>query len=117
MKFAEENKVIINFNEIDEQRLSGMNHGTGEISAKMFMSKNGKIIPCRIHTGGSIGIHKHPTSDDINYVISGTGKAICDGEEEKLMSGVCHICKKGSEHSIVNIGTEDLVILTIVVEL
>ena len=61
-------------------------------------------------------MHSHQTSDDINYILSGTGKAICDGKEEILMAGVCHICQKGSEHSITNTGDEDLVMLTIVVE-
>ncbi len=108
--------MLINFNEIPERRFPGMNNGTGEISARMFMDKQGKIIPCRIHKGGSIGLHCHETSDDINYVISGDGKAICDGAEETLSAGVCHICKKGSEHSIINTGDNDLVILTVVVE-
>lgn len=108
--------MIINFNEIAERTAPGMNGGTGEISAKMFMDEQGKIIPCRIHAGGSIGMHIHQTSDDINYIFSGTGKAICDGNEELLSQGVCHICKKGSEHSIINTGSEDLVLLTIVVE-
>lgn len=108
--------MFINFNEIAERKITGMNGGKGEMSAKMFMSENGKIIPCRIQAGGSIGIHSHQTSDDINYILSGTGKAICDGKEEILMSGVCHICQKGSDHSIINTGIEDLVMLTIVVE-
>mgnify|MGYP001163071711 FL=1 len=108
--------MVINFNEIQEHTLPGMNNGTGEMSAKMFMSDNGKIIPCSIHKGGSIGIHSHPTSDDINYIISGTGKAVCDGKEENLEAGVCHICPKGSEHSIINTGNDDLVMLTVVVE-
>lgn len=82
----------------------------------MFMDEQSKIIPCCIHVGGSIGLHKHTTSDDINYVFSGTGIAICDGEEEFLTAGTCHICKKGSEHTIKNTGNEDLVLLTIVVE-
>ena len=93
-----------------------MNNGTGEMSAKMFMDKNGKIIPCHIHVGGSIGNHKHTTSDDINYVLSGTGKAICDGKIEVLTAGCCYICKKGSEHSIINTGNDDLILLTVVVE-
>lgn len=75
-----------------------------------------KSIRCAIHAGGSIGLHKHETSDDVNYVLSGTGKAICDGKEESLAPGTCHICKKGSEHSIVNTGEEDLVLLTVVIE-
>lgn len=86
------------------------------MSARMYMDEYGKIIPCTIHPGGSIGIHRHETSDDINYILSGTGKAICDGEEEVLSAGTCHICRKGSEHSIANTGDEDLVMLTVVVE-
>lgn len=108
--------MLINFNEIPERTVPGMNNGAGEMTAKMYMDDNGKIIPCRIHAGGAIGKHKHETSDDINYVLSGTGKAICDGEEEVLSVGCCHICKKGSEHSIINTGKDDLCLLTIVVE-
>ena len=99
-----------------ERRFPGMNNGTGEMSAKMYLDEHGKIISCRIHRGGSIGTHSHETSDDINYVISGTGKAICDGKEEALTAGVCHVCQKGSAHCIVNTGDDDLVLLTVVAE-
>lgn len=108
--------MLIDFNEIPERTLSGMNGGTGEMSAKMYIGKNGKIIPCRIHKGGSIGLHIHNTSDDINYVISGTGVALCGGKEENLTAGVCHICPKGSAHSIINTGDDDLILLTVVAE-
>lgn len=57
-----------------------------------------------------------PASDDVNFVLLGTGLAVCDGQEEPLEPGVCHICKKGSEHSIQNTGEGDLVLLTLVVE-
>lgn len=89
---------------------------TGMMTAKMYMDEQGKVIPCAFHIGGSIGLHKHETSDDINYVLSGNGKAICDGKEEILRRGTCHICKKGSEHSIINTGDEDLLLITVVVE-
>lgn len=108
--------MLIDFNELKEITIPGMNNGTGEMTARMFMDDEGKIIPCRIHSGGSIGMHAHPTSDDINYILSGTGKAVCDGIEEILNPVTCHICKKGSEHSIINTGSEDLVMLTVVVE-
>lgn len=106
----------IDFNTLPERRAPGMNGGTGEMSARMYAGEGGKIISCRIHPGGSIGTHPHPASDDINYVLAGEGLAVCDGTEEPLAPGVCHICKKGSRHSITNTGTEDLVLLTIVVE-
>ena len=93
-----------------------MNHGTGEMTVRMYKDETMKIIKCHIHPGCSIGYHKHETSDDINYVLSGQGKAICDGVEEILHSGTCYICRKGSSHGIENTGTEDLILLTIVVE-
>lgn len=108
--------MLIDFNEIKEITVSGMNGGNGTISAKMFMDEQGKIIPTRIHPGSSIGLHKHETSDDINYVLAGTGKAVCDGQEEILKAGTCHICKKGSQHSIENTGDDELVLLTVVAE-
>ena len=108
--------MLINFNDIQEMTIPGMNNGTGTMSARMYMSEKGKIIPTRIHPGGSIGTHVQKTSDDINYIISGIGKAICDGAEEQLIPGCCHVCPKGSEHSIINTGKDDLVMLTVVVE-
>ena len=108
--------MLINFNEKEEMTIPGMNHGTGTMTEKMYMDERGKVIPCSIHAGGSICSHKHETSDDINYVLSGKGKAVCDGQEEILSAGICHICKKGSEHSIVNTGDKGLVLLTVVVE-
>ena len=108
--------MIIDFNKIKEMKVPGMNGGAGEMTVKMYIDEYGKIIPCHIHAGGSIGLHKHQTSDDINYIIFGSGKAICDGKEELLMAGTCHICRKGSEHSLINTGDDDLVMLTVVVE-
>lgn len=108
--------MLIDFKDIKEITMPGMYDGSGTMTARMYMDEGGKVIPCSIHPGGSIGMHKHDSSDDINYVLSGTGKAICDGKEEILSTGTCHICKKGSQHSIINTGGEDLVLLTVVVE-
>lgn len=41
---------------------------------------------------------------------------VLDGVEELLTAGNCHICKKGSGHSIINTGNEDLELFTVVVE-
>ena len=107
--------MLIDFNHIKEMTIPGMNNGTGTMTAKMYMSDKGKIIPTKIHPGGSIGMHKQDSGDDINYVLSGTGKAICDGVEEELKPGCCHVCPQGSVNSIIKTGDEDLVILTLVV--
>lgn len=106
----------IDFNKIASMTFPGMNNGTGTMSARMYNDDSYRIIPTAIHPGGSIGVHKQESGDDMNYIISGTGKAICNGIEEELKPGVIHICQKGSEHSIINSGEEDLVMLTIVVK-
>lgn len=107
--------MVIDFNSMKDTTMPCLNDGTGMMTVKMYNDESYRIIPTRIHKGGSIGIHTQNSGDDLNYIISGTGKAICDGEEEELKAGVMHICPKGSEHSIINTGDDDLVMLTIVV--
>ena len=107
--------MTIDFNTLSDMTIPGMNGGTGEMTCRMFNDEKYRIIPTSIHPGGSIGAHKQASGDDLNYIISGTGKAICDGVEEELKAGVMHICPKDSEHCIVNTGKEDLVMLTVVV--
>lgn len=106
----------IDFNEIASCTLPGMNNGTGTMYARMYNDDSYRIVMTTIHPGGSIGYHKQNSGDDMNYILKGTGKAYCDGVEELLSPGVMHICPKESEHSIVNTGEEELVLLTIVVK-
>lgn len=58
--------MLIDFSQIKEMKIPGMNDGTGEMSARMYMDEQGKIIPTTIHPGGSIVI---PYSK-INYTVS-----------------------------------------------
>ena len=109
-------KMLVDFNAIDEMTIPGMNNGTGSMTARMFDNEKYRIIPTTIHPRGSIGTHTQTSGDDLNYIIAGVGKAICDGIEEDLKPGVMHLCPKDSEHSIINTGEDDLVMLTIVVK-
>lgn len=108
--------MIIDFSTMNEMTMPGMNGGTGEMTCRMYNDEKYRIIPTAIHPGGSVGLHSQDSGDDLNYIISGTGKAVCDGVEEELKPGVMHICPKGSEHSIINTGADDLVMLTVVVK-
>ena len=107
--------MIINFNELNEMTMPGMNNGTGEMTVRMYNDDKYRIVPTVLHAGASIGLHTQNSDDDMNYILSGEGKAICDGIEEKLSAGVMHICPKGSQHAIINTGKDDLVMLTVVV--
>lgn len=66
--------MIVNFNDIKEIAVKGMNNGTGTMMAKIYVDEQGKIVSCSIQAGGSLGLHKHETSDDVNYILSGIGK-------------------------------------------
>ncbi len=95
--------------------MPGMNGGSGEMTVRMVNDEKYRICTTVLHPHSSIGIHAQSSGDDMNFIISGQGKAICDGIEEELKPGVMHICPKGSEHSILNDSEEDLVFLAIVV--
>ena len=93
--------MTIDFNAMEPMTIPGMNGGTGEMTCRMYNDEKYRIIQTVIHSGGSIGLHTQISGDDLNYIICGTGKAVCDGVEEELKPGVMHICPKGSEHSII----------------
>lgn len=108
--------MLIEFDKMKRVTIPNLNGGEGSVTASMYMDDSGKIMYSVIPVGSSIGLHTQSTSNDINYVISGQGKAICNGAEEILRAGVCHYCPKGSQHTIINTGTEDLVLFTVVAE-
>lgn len=108
--------MLINFDNMKEVTIPHLNGGDGAVSAKMFMDTHNKVMISRITVGSSIGLHQHTTSSEINYVLSGKGRAVCDETEEELLVESCQYCPKGSFHSIINTGTEDLVLFTVVSE-
>lgn len=108
--------MLIDFSKLQEVKIPNLNGGDGAVSAKMFIEPNNKIMISRLPKDASIGTHTHLTSSEMNYVISGIGKAFCDGKEEELKKGVCQYCPKGSSHSIINTGCEDLILFTVVPE-
>lgn len=108
--------MIIDLEKLQTYTVQNMNGGRGSIDAQMFIDADGKIMKSVIKKGCSIGEHIHITSSEINFVLSGNGKATCNGENEPLHLGVCHYCPKGSAHSMENTGEEDLVLYTVVSE-
>ena len=95
--------MLIDFNELSEITIPNMNGGEGKVIAKMDVNDCGRFIQTVIPPKSSIGPHLQETNDDINFIVSGEGIAICDDFEEILKAGTCHVCPKGSTHSIINI--------------
>ena len=102
------------FDAMPETVLENFCGGEKELRVNMYIDPNGKILRGRLVPGASIGLHTHETSSEIIYYLSGSGKVICDGEEERVSAGDCHYCPKGSAHTMINDGEEDLVFFAVV---
>ena len=105
---------MIKFDNIDEKRLEAFKGGAGALCAKMLTDELIKILLGRLEPGSSIGLHTHEDSSEIMYFISGRGKTIHNGKEERILPGDCHYCKKGEAHTVINDGDEDLVFFAVV---
>ena len=105
---------MIKFDSIEEKELRAFKGGEGALNAKMLTDELNKILMGRLEPGSSIGLHTHEDSSEIMYFISGSGKAIHQGIEERITPGDCHYCKKGASHTVLNDGAEDLIFFAVV---
>ena len=106
----------IDFSTIEESALTHFKGGEGALHARMFSDESNRILKGRLLSGHSIGMHTHETSAEIIYILSGQGKVLCDGAEERVTAGDCHYCKKGSSHSLINDSAEELTFFAVVPE-
>ena len=108
--------MLLDFASMDETVLEKFNGGEKELRAGMYNDGVNKILRGRLVPGASIGLHTHKTSSEIIYFLAGEGKAVCDGETERVAPGICHYCPKGHSHTLINDGKEDLVFFAVVPE-
>ena len=108
--------MILDFANIEAQTLKNFKGGEKEVVANMHVDEMNRIFKGKLVPGASIGLHTHDTSSEIIFILSGTGKAVYDGKEERVAPGMCHYCPKGHSHSFVNDGTEDMYIYAVVAE-
>ena len=106
--------MLLNFDQIEEKVIPKMRGGEGEMITRMFVNEDTKIMRGCLTPGSTIGLHTHETDSEMIFILSGAGKVLCDGEYEPLSAGAVHYCPKGHEHSLINDGTEDLVILAMI---
>ena len=100
--------MLIRFDELACTVVPHMKGGEGEAQLQSVTDADNKIMRS--------GLHTHETSSEIMYFLSGTGKVLCDGVWERVTPGTCHYCPRGSSHTLINDGTEDLVTFAVVPE-
>ena len=108
--------MLINFDQIPETVIPHMRGGEGQVASHMHVDGDNKIMKGLLAPGCTIGLHTHDTSSEIIYILSGTGKVLCDGEYEAVSAGSVHYCPKGHAHSLINDSDADLTFFAVVPE-
>jgi len=62
--------MLIDFNNVKEMTFPGMNQGTGTMTARLYRSGKGKMIPCCIHPDGSSGLHVSRLAPNVSHLTS-----------------------------------------------
>jgi len=108
--------MLIDFDKLPENVIPHMRGGEGQVVNHMHADGQNKIMKGFLAPGCTIGLHTHDTSSEIIYILSGTGKVLCDGQYEAVSAGACHYCPKGHEHSLINDSEGDLTFFAVVPE-
>ncbi len=106
---------MIDFNNIPETPMPEFQGGRGVTKMRIWNEDGAnKIMRITLEPGCSIGMHRHESTSEIIYVISGSGDAVLDGVSETVAAGQSHYCPQGSEHTFANNGECDLVFFAVV---
>jgi mannose-6-phosphate isomerase-like protein (cupin superfamily) len=63
--------------------------------------------------GGKTPWHRHGQAHEMFFVLSGEAKSVCDGMEVHVKAGESFIVRPGHEHEVINVGTDKLYCLTV----
>lgn len=74
--------------------------------------KHTQVVVMCIPPGGEIGMEVHPDTDQVLYLLEGSGKVILNDEEAVYEKGDLVLVNAGTNHNFVNTGDKDLKILT-----
>ena len=105
---------MIDFRTVPETALPNFKDGDGTFFARFAGDGNCKILLGRLPAGATIGLHTHEDTAEIIFFLSGSGRMILDGVTETIVTGLCHYCPKGSAHTMLNDGDEDITFYAVV---
>ena len=106
--------MLIDIKTLPISELPNFQGGEKTFYAHMFNDGMTKILLGKLEPGASIGLHSHDTSCEVIYCLCGSGKCLCDGQEERIAPGMVQYCAKGHAHTLINDGSEDLTFFAVV---
>ncbi len=72
-----------------------------------------QVVVMTLKVGEDIGSEVHPTTDQVFIFIAGQGEAVLDGASRRFDEGDLVFVRAGTEHNIINRGTDPLRLITI----
>ena len=107
-------RPIVVCDDANPSTIIGLHGGVGTTQWKGFMPAVAMSTCCesfatlRLPPGAAIGEHQHGESEEIYFVVSGTGVVSQDGNEVEVVPGDLVMTPAGQQHGIANNDDEDL---------
>lgn len=79
----------------------------------LYTGKHSQLVVMSIPPGGEIGQERHDQVEQTIVIESGKGVAILNEERQEVHTGDALVISPGTEHNVLNTGTEPLKIFTI----
>jgi mannose-6-phosphate isomerase-like protein (cupin superfamily) len=74
-------------------------------------ARNQSLAEATVPVGKATTAHYHRTTEELYYIVSGTGLMRIADEERDVSRGDCIVIPPGTEHKLTNTGDEPLVLL------
>jgi mannose-6-phosphate isomerase-like protein (cupin superfamily) len=100
------------------EKTEKVHNGLGLIEITHVLERNDCKSVSFIHDDliepkAEIGEHAHLKSEEIYFVLEGTGQIILDGKPFPINAGDISVCKKNHSHGIKNLGENKMRLLVI----
>ena len=105
---------------MDVEVRDNMRDGKGTIEINHILKQNQMKGKCRLFSklvikpGCSIGLHRHDEEEEVYYILEGEGLVDDNGIKQSVKVGDVMLTGDGASHSIENTGTEDLVLMAVI---
>ncbi|MEK7611130.1 MAG: cupin domain-containing protein [Patescibacteria group bacterium] len=79
----------------------------------LFTAPHSQLVVMALQPGEEIGMETHPEHDQFFRFESGHGEVVLDGEKSLVSNGFAVVIPAGTEHNVVNTGSEVMKLYTI----
>ena len=98
---------------MDHFEMTTLAESNGDFRRVLFTGKHTQLVIMTIPPGGEIGEEVHDENDQILSFVSGLGKAVIEGQTQKVKAGDVVVVPAGKEHNFLNDGPTPLVLYTV----